>query len=166
MTHFTKYVLSFKLLLTAFKKTYTAGAELVVDEAMSAFTGRNRNTVFMRNKPDPWGFKIWMLADAETYFVINFELYQGAVDGKSETGLTQRVVLDLVKELASSNRIVYMDNFYTSTSLFAKLLVESLRGCGTLDKKRKGIPKEFKEIQLNAQGDYRCLQRDDLTVVL
>jgi hypothetical protein len=49
----------------------------------------------MRDKPIKSGYKIWMLCD-ESCYNLKFQVYMGKIGNKTETGLGQRVVLDLM----------------------------------------------------------------------
>ena len=83
---------------------------------------------YMPNKPIKWGFKLWVLATSDSSspggagYVVDFDVYVGS-QGVPEEGLTQRVVLELLKPPASSNLPLpvlglgyhlYVDNYYTS----------------------------------------------------
>jgi hypothetical protein len=123
----------------ASQSVYRPGARLSVDEAMFDYSGRSDLTVYMKDKPHPWGYKVWMLADALTFFVCDFNLYAPSKVGPEE-GLTQTVVLDLVSRFAHTGRSVFMDNFYTSIVLFVRLHRMGLAAAGTVKGNRLGMP--------------------------
>ncbi|XP_030217354.1 piggyBac transposable element-derived protein 4 [Gadus morhua] len=72
---------------------------------------------YLPMKPVKWGIKVWVMAESNTGYVNNFQVYTGAFAGKTETGLAYRIVSDLAKPYFGSNVCVYMDNFYTSVKL-------------------------------------------------
>jgi hypothetical protein len=41
---------------------FVPGSHLAVDECMIRYTGRSNETTFVKGKPDPLGFKIWVIA--------------------------------------------------------------------------------------------------------
>ena len=69
----------------------------------------------------------------------------GKTDGATEKGLGHKVVMDLVSGYRYQGYTVYMDNYYTSPSLFEDLKQAGFRACGTVRCDRRGIKKSFKE---------------------
>ena len=51
--------------------------KLSIDEAMVAYKGRSHLQQYMPNKPIKWGLKIWMIAEAATGYILDFEPYFG-----------------------------------------------------------------------------------------
>lgn len=51
----------------------------------------------MPSKPAEYGIKIWMMADCESFYVSNLEVYLQNVVEKPEKNQSARVELDLVK---------------------------------------------------------------------
>jgi hypothetical protein len=45
---------------------------------MVAFKGRSRMRQHIAKKKSPTGFKVWMLVDCATNFVVAFDVYTGA----------------------------------------------------------------------------------------
>ena len=66
-------------------------------------------------------------------------------------GVTQAVVLSLVESFHHKGHHLYMDNLYTSPTLFA-ILSASGGACGTLRTNRKGVPHSIKTSKLS-KGD-------------
>ena len=58
-------------------------------------------------------------------------------------GLGEAVVLSLVRELEGRKHDIYMDNFYSSPSLFTQLARRGFGACGTVNVKRRGMPTEM-----------------------
>ncbi|XP_028174224.1 piggyBac transposable element-derived protein 4-like, partial [Ostrinia furnacalis] len=73
----------------------------------------------------------------------NFQqiLKPGKKDQKKEVDHSQNVVLRLMKNLTGEGRIVIVDNYYTSLNLAEKLLAQKTFICGTLNIRRKHLPK-------------------------
>ena len=90
---------------------------------MISFKGRLSWIQYMPKKPTKWDMKAWVLADAGNGYVYNWILYTGK-DTSSTTGkgLGHRVVLELVQDLVGNKHTIYIDNFYTSPSLFTDLI--------------------------------------------
>ncbi|KAJ4947003.1 hypothetical protein JOQ06_009045, partial [Pogonophryne albipinna] len=70
-----------------------------VDEMMIPFKGKFSSIKqYMRGKPHPWGFKVWV----RTGMICDFDMYQGSVNGiraKSELGLSGDVGMKLASTL-------------------------------------------------------------------
>ena len=57
-------------LRTSFTRYWHPGIHIAVDECIEPFFGRSSLTVIIPSKPDPQGYKIWILADDG--YVVNF----------------------------------------------------------------------------------------------
>lgn len=60
-----------------FAEKYTPGRYLTIDERMVSYRGRCSFIVYMKAKPDPYGIKIWAVTDAETSYLLSFDIYAG-----------------------------------------------------------------------------------------
>lgn len=67
-------------------RLYQPGRAISIDEAMIKFTGRLHFKQFMRGKPTPWGIKVWCLADPETGYLLDFDVYTGK-SAEKQTGV-------------------------------------------------------------------------------
>lgn len=123
-------------------KHYNTTKSVTVDERMIGFRGGVGFRVYMKSKPDKYGIKVWVVADSNTYYVKDFQIYLGKQNNKREVNQAERVVLDLSSSLHEGVNIT-VDNFFTSISLAQKLLVKNMTILGTVRKNRKGIPKEM-----------------------
>ena len=83
--------------------------------------------VYMKNKPDKWGIKIWKLVDQKKKFLYHFDIYTGKKgnNNKVENGLGQKVVLKMAEQLPRGKLFkIYADNFFSSVKLVEILLKE------------------------------------------
>ena len=105
-----------------FQSCYTPTENLSIDESMIGFKGRLAFLQYMPKKPQKWGIKAWVLADAANGYVWNWKLYTGKEDNvpASNLGLADQVVLDLLddNQLRNKGYHIFMDNFYSSPDLF------------------------------------------------
>lgn len=76
-------------------------------------------------------------------------MYTGKKGEEPEVGQGKRVVLDLLKPYFGSGRIVVTDRFYTSIGLAQELRANGLEFLGTMMENRKGLPKQFKHLDLH-----------------
>lgn len=123
-------------------KAYSPGSHVTIDEQLVSFRGRCPFRVYMKSKPDKYGLKIWAMADSETAYSINLQVYLGKINNQPEKNQGERVVLDLIKPLGTGYGVT-TDNFFTSLSLANKLADKGLTLCGTLRKNKPYIPNEL-----------------------
>lgn len=119
-----------------------------VDEMMVPFKGRSTIKQYIKSKPKPWGFKIWVRAGVSGY-VYCFEIFQGAQGGRnppsSEFGAAGDVVLRLCHDISGKNHKVFCDNYFTSIPLIDKLKDEKIYVVGTIRQNRiKDADKKLK----------------------
>ena len=63
------------LLEQKFSEAYIPAKNITVDEGLVKFNGRLSFKQYMPMKPDKFGIKVWLLADANTYYVPRFQVY-------------------------------------------------------------------------------------------
>ena len=132
------------LFAAACKKHFNPGKNLTVDERMVPYRGRVKFRVYISNKPDKYGMKLWMLVDSANYYVLNFQPYLGKIGDKSEKELGKRVVKDLTCYLGHGYHIT-CDNFFTSARLAQDLLAEQNKTLlGTIRSNRKEVPDQLR----------------------
>nr|XP_022900749.1 piggyBac transposable element-derived protein 4-like [Onthophagus taurus] len=59
------------------KNNYSVGNFLTIDEMLIPFRGRCSFLQYIPNKPAKYGMKVFVLCDAKTFYVSNFEVYCG-----------------------------------------------------------------------------------------
>ena len=119
---------------------------MTIDEQLSATKTRCRFTQYMPNKPDKFGIEFWLVSNISTKYVINGFPYLGK-DEKRESSipLGEHVVLKLIEPFTGCGRSVTTDNFFTSISLAAKLLVKKTTIVGMIRKNKRELPKLAKQ---------------------
>jgi hypothetical protein len=138
-------------LRTNFKKHWTPGTHVAVDECIARFTGRCADIVNIPTKPTPIGHKIWVLSDGG--YVLDFLWHvRGDNKGQGPQGLkpewnavktskgkrqfppTQQVVLELVSRMPNEGKhhCVWLDNLFTSEPLLLFLREREVGGAGTV----------------------------------
>eukprot|EP00102_Acyrthosiphon_pisum_P023364 XP_016660574.1 PREDICTED: piggyBac transposable element-derived protein 4-like [Acyrthosiphon pisum] len=150
-----------------YKTMYKPSRHLAVDESMVAFKGRSSMKQFMPLKPIKRGFKVWALADSQSGFLLNFDVYTGKKsDGNVEYGLGENVVISLTDTLKNKFYCIYFDNFFTSIPLISKLLNGGLFACGTFRVNKKFYPKHLmKSDNKYMPGDIEYAQSKDISVM-
>ena len=110
----------------------------------------------MPKKPTRFGIKVWVLAEAKTGYILDFQVCTGATKDESSKGLAYRVVNDLIQNFQGKNHLLYVDNFYTSPELLLDLLKKGVYCTGTIRSNRKSFPKNLILCNKSAQiGSYR-----------
>ena len=95
-----------------------------------------------------------MLCDCDTKFVLNFIGYTGAdteIDTHPYVGISGLVVLTLMRNYSKKNHTLFVDNWFSSPTLFERLLKEKTKACGTVEKNRSGMP-SFGELAKGQQA--------------
>ena len=94
------------------------------------------------------------------------ECYTGKKRDTVEVGLGASVVKRLTRDLVGQHYCLYLDNFFSSVSLFESLLKE---GIGTLQSNRKRFPSKLVTATkkgLPMRGDYIYAQDGNLAVTV
>ncbi|XP_046399025.1 piggyBac transposable element-derived protein 4-like [Ischnura elegans] len=125
---------------------FTVSPTVTVDEMLPAFRGKCRFRQFIPSKPNKYGIKIEAAACAETFYVMNMEVYVGTQpEGPYRCS---NKPIDLVPRLCNcilgSGRNVVTDNWFTSFELMTTMLSEhKTTMIGTLRKNKRQVPVEF-----------------------
>jgi hypothetical protein len=131
------------LIHAAVQKYFSPGKYQSLDEAMVAFKGRSSMRQHIAKKKSPTGFKVWMLIDCTTNFVVAFDVYTGARGKPREENMSAKVVLELVRKgLRRKRHVLVMDGFFTSVHLMKELLAVDQYAVGTTRVNRKDFPRK------------------------
>ena len=132
--------------VAACRTLYRSNREISIDEAMIAFKGRSLMKQYLPKKPIKRGFKVWVRADSHNGYISQFECYTGKKGDTAEAGLGGNVVIRLTRDLVGKNYHLYMDNFFSSVSLYKSLLLDKIYSTGTLRSNRRYFPPELKPL--------------------
>ena len=157
------------LLEQRFQAAYIPGKNISVDEGLVKFNGRLSFKQYMPMKPDKFGIKVWLLADADTYYVPRFQIYLGKNRTNSdlfrEKGLGHYVVWTLGEPYLDANRHFFFDNFFCSADLMQCLQTRNTYACGTVRLNRKDFPADLKRMKL-VRGEIRTRQSGNLVATM
>lgn len=143
---------------------YTPGQIIVVDESMVHFRGRLLFRQYIPSKTHKYGIKIYKLCSAEGY-TWGYQIYSGQsvqVFGLDTSG---SIVVTLAEGLLDEGRCMITDNYYTSVPLAEFLLSRNTDLCGTVNRKRRGLPKDVMDAKL-ATGEIAVKQKNENVTVL
>ncbi|XP_054259546.1 piggyBac transposable element-derived protein 3-like [Macrosteles quadrilineatus] len=114
-------------------------------------------------KPIKRGYKLWCISDQKGY-TLKFDVYQGkneVIEAEYHgSGLGERVVLTLTKEISGKNRIVEFDNYFASIPLLERLRRENTLACATIRNDRAGMPQNMKSGLERGEWDHRYSATD------
>ena len=105
------------------KLLYQSTQKMSVDERMVKSKHRSGIRQYMKDKPTKWGLKLWVLADCENGYTVDFNVYIGKDAAKDtfEHGLGYDIVMKLMEPYLDQGYHLHLDNFYTSSQLFTDL---------------------------------------------
>jgi hypothetical protein len=115
---------------SACMKEWSLGKFVTIDEMMVRYKGSYCPVrQYIPKKPEKWGIKFWVLADASSKFIYCFDIYCGKnleaevrVEAPcGQGGAAYGVVMKLLQGLEEKGHCVVMDNFFTSVPLFRYL---------------------------------------------
>ena len=115
-------------------------------------------------KPGKFDIKVWMLADADNYYVPQFQVYLGKNRKNSELfqrrGLGYYVIWTLGEPYLDNHRHFFFDNFFTSAELMRDLESRDTYACGTVRTNRRDFPADLKRQKL-VVGEIRTRQYEN-----
>lgn len=141
-----------------FRSVFCPHRQLSIDESMIAFKGRSTLKQYMPLKPIKRGFKVWVICCAVTGYMLNFDVYEGKLQGgEREMSLGETVILKLAGMFEHLGYCLFFDRFFTSLPLLVKLLNKKLFGVGTIMPTRKFFPSnKFPLDRTMALGESAC----------
>ena len=95
----------------------------------------------MANKPDKFGIKFWLLADAQSKYLCNGEPYLGKDPSRGRSiNLPADVCMTLLQPYFKKGYNVTTDNYFTSLKLAEELKQRKTTILGTIRKQRREVP--------------------------
>lgn len=150
------------------KKTYRVGEYVTLDEMLLAFRGRCSFKVYIPNKPNKYGLKVFSLVDARTFYTNHLELYSG----KQPTGpfelsnSTVDIVYRMCESILGTGRNVTMDRRFTSYDM-----VKTMRDqhkttiVATIRSNKRELPPAFVSSKGRQQYDSLFSFSSDMSLV-
>ena len=148
-------------LVENFQRAYIPEPNLTADEQLFPIKSRCPFLQFMANKPDKFGIKNWMLAEAESKYCLNMNLYLGKDENRLES-VGSHVVMSLMAPYLNKGYNICMDNFFTSYKLACALVEKSTSLVGTVRPNRREIPSIPSKLTLH---ESRFFQSGEVNLV-
>ncbi|KAL6417032.1 hypothetical protein ACFW04_014740 [Cataglyphis niger] len=128
----------------SFKDSFSPFQNLCIDESLLLFKGRLSFKQYIPSKRSRFGIKTYVLCNCKTGYVLDVNIYAGSetriTEDTPEIGKTGNIVLTLLKPYLGKGHTLYVDNFYSSPTLFNLLHTNATNACGTVKQRRKGMP--------------------------
>ena len=135
-----------------FLHVYKSNKNISVDEASCKWKGRFSHKVYNPRKPSKFHIKLYQVCEADSGYVIAFEVYTGKANSaciEMSTPIdtmvndTTKLVLGLLEkgQLLDKGYNVFTDNYYTSLELLFECFFRQTFGTGTVRSNRKNMPK-------------------------
>ena len=133
---------------------YVPQKYVAIDERMVKSRHRSGFRQFIKDKPTKWGIKLWVLADSANGDTIDFNSYIGKAAGQNigEHGLGYDVVMRLMAPYFGLGYHLFVDNFYSSVTLFKHLYNRGVLATGTILEKSRSFPPTLKNSKEWAKG--------------
>ena len=106
---------------------YNPDEQISIDEEMLKWRGRLSFRVYNKNKPTKYGIKAYILADSNSGYCWNMDIYYG--QGKRRRDTVCDLLTDTCLHFWHS---LYMDNFYNSVELSVVLFAVKVHTVGML----------------------------------
>ncbi|KAJ8928485.1 hypothetical protein NQ314_018955 [Rhamnusium bicolor] len=117
---------------------------ICIDESSLLFKGRLHFKQYIPSKRRRFGVKLFLNCDCKTGFVLNFIIYTGTttdlLPDDFNLGKSGQVVLTLLEKYLNKGHVLYIDNWYTSSSLFLHLHNNQINATGTVKHNRRYMP--------------------------
>nr|XP_029479794.1 piggyBac transposable element-derived protein 4-like isoform X2 [Oncorhynchus nerka] len=127
-------------ILDACRAFYHPFQNLSIDERMVHSKARHSLKQYIKSKSYRYGFKLYVLADSRNGYTCDFKVFMSKNPSASGKGESYDAVIDLlnIPHLGTGYHI-YVDNYFTSTTLFRDLYKNKLGACGTIRENRVGL---------------------------
>nr|XP_012152390.1 PREDICTED: piggyBac transposable element-derived protein 4-like [Megachile rotundata] len=132
-------------LRAAFSNVFYPYSNLCIDERLLLYKGRLSFKQFIPSKRNRFGIKSFVLCDCKRGYIQDFIVYTGgdATIGpeNKDYGKSGSIVMYLLEPYLGKGHTLYVVNWYTSPALFDVLHKNDINACGTVKKRRNGMPK-------------------------
>ncbi len=135
-----------QLLCKNYKRYYLPKKNIVIDENLLYYRGRQKLKFYIPAKPHKWGFKIHLLCDSINNYVYNV-LFDPRKEGKNfimkeALSYTESIIFNLIEEFENRNHTLFLNSWYSSVNFVRMLKEKGFNSTGILKNNLKIIPKD------------------------
>ena len=139
------------------REVYVPAQNITVDESLWAFRGRLSWVQYNPSKRARYGVKVYKLSastGSASGYTSSFRIYTGQEKVGKKTNVSGKVVTDLLETAALFDKgyTMNVDNWYSSPDLFHYLQHRKTNAVGTVNMRRKHMPKEVDMALGKARG--------------
>lgn len=144
---------------------YVPNKNISINESLMQCKSRLHYIQFIPTKRARFGIKFYKLCDSKTRYIHNFKICVGK-DRTNAGSASRNVVINLLKEsrLLYKGYCLFIDNWYSSPTLYRELYNMQTNVCGTVRISRKGMPRELKFLQLG-EGEAVVFSTTDMAAI-
>lgn len=126
-----------------FQSLYRPKEKISIDESLLKFKGRLSFRQCNLSKRARFGIKIYKTCCAENGYVYGASIYVGKTSETDDkfVGVSGKTAIKMLGDLSGQGRTVFLDNWYTSPTLFQSLHAKKNNAIGTVRLNRKHMPK-------------------------
>jgi hypothetical protein len=149
-----QYVIDY--FIKKFEDNYTPSQNISIDESIMKYKGRLRMKQYIPSKASKVGIKFFKVCESSTGYCSRFQIYTGKNSLKNDISNSkgEAVVFDLAQKYFNKNYVIYTDNWFTSPSLFKRLLEKGTYAVGTCKSNRINYPHDLVKLEMH-RGDVR-----------
>ncbi|XP_040197603.1 piggyBac transposable element-derived protein 4-like [Rana temporaria] len=153
-----------------FAAVYTPDKNISIYESLMNFKGRLHFRQFIPSKRARCGIKFYKLCESTTGNTYGFLIYEGRdrhinpLGCPDNLGVSGKIVWQLIQPLLHQGYNLYVDNYYSSVTLFRSLHAAGTGACGTVRKNRKEFPQQLVRQRLQ-RGTSLSYQQEEMMAV-
>ncbi|UYV79753.1 hypothetical protein LAZ67_18000564, partial [Cordylochernes scorpioides] len=135
---------------SAYKNAFKPFQDVCIDESLVLFKGRFGFKQYIPSKRKRFGIKLFVLCYVETKYILDFIVYvgKGTEIEDSDMGVSSSVITTLLQPYMNKGHSLWVDNWYSSPTLFNFLHQRQTNACGTDRKNRKEMPRFGKKLKI------------------
>uniref|UniRef100_A0A3P8X756 PiggyBac transposable element-derived protein domain-containing protein n=1 Tax=Esox lucius TaxID=8010 RepID=A0A3P8X756_ESOLU len=147
-------------LTKTFGQVFVPYKDLCIDESLMLWKGRLSFRQYIPSKRHRFRVKFFLLCDVKTGFVQDIIIYTGSttdIQHYEGLGVSGSVVMTMLAPHLGKGHTLYVDNWYSSPTLFQHRLSNNTGACGTLRSNRKGMPRFSSRKMQKGERDVHVL---------
>jgi hypothetical protein len=137
----------FDALIERFSAVYIPEQNVAIDESLMLWKGRLAMKQYIPLKRARFGLKSYELCESASGYIWKSLVHIGTamkLDDSNDGLTSSRIVMTLARDLLGKGYSIFMDNWYSSPSLFRQLHMNQTDAVGTVRLNRKNMPNKLK----------------------